>query len=374
MSQSSTSTHTVNTGVVDASGIRKAFLGFTGRYKRASIVDVLDVCTLVEAVILYDRLIMTNGLTFSGSRTGRPGPEPRQYEDPLQAFITAGVLVIESEPSKPVQPARERPDQRWGGSSERRYAGPDSASATNPQDAWYETGRIVGAEMKHQCSAVAMLRQRPYYEAQGQTSEQHSVCDLVAHYSELRDVLLRIREDTRIPMVAYGVAPLPPLALEVFRAASTPGELLVRTLELRDRYARLRDSLRQLRQDLADPRTPPTDKLKAIRSWERSWATLNQHKQAGMIEIANATVETLDIRKSLDTIGIDSLKLDKILQRAIELSAHLFYRWRVRLLHDSARNYLRTSDHGLNSEVRRFIGRELTEDDYQLLRQLGVVR
>jgi len=281
-------------------------------------------------------------------------------------------LVAEPEPSKPVQPVGKRPN-RAGGPAERRPAGWDSTSAINSEDAWYETGRIVGAEIKHRCSAVAMLRQRPYYEVQGQTCEQHSVCDLVGHYRELKDVLLRVRNQTRIPLVRYGVAPLPPLALEVLKAASTPNEMLVRTLELRDQYTRLRDSLRQLREDLADPQTPPADKLKAISSWERSWATLNERRHAGMIEIANATVDTLDLRKSLSTIGVDSFKLEKIIQHAIEHSARLFYRWRIRLLHRSAKNYLMTSDHSLNTEVRRLIGREFTREDYQLLQQLGVV-
>jgi hypothetical protein len=205
-----------------------------------------------------------------------------QWNAFLRPLVDAGVLVEEVGYARPLD-IGDKPQRQQGNWSR-------SETALLLEDAWFETGRLLGAERTYGCSALPMLRQRSYYEKYGSTLEEHSVWNLVGQYKNLSDALVKIRESSCLGLTPYVVAPIPPIALLLLERSRNTEELIQRSLELRDDYTDLRKSLCSLRAELADPDVMPKSKMRAISSWKQSWSTLDKYKnQISLIEIGNAS-------------------------------------------------------------------------------------
>ena len=243
--------------LVDYGGIAKTVNDLYGRF---SILQFLDFCSLTEGIVLHDRLIMVGAKQL-----------PKKWEAALKPLIDHNVLIPEPSPSRPMYLGM-RPD---------RGEGFDSRLGFTSEDAWYETGRLIGAEQKHHISTLPFARQKPFYEKSAHTVEDHSVCNLIGQYDGFSEALQRIRESTRLPIHPYLTIPIPPIPLLVLKRSNKPEDLLLNTLEIREEYEKLRNSLRSLREDLGDPQVQVKRKLKLIESWKKSWKTLEVTVQGG---------------------------------------------------------------------------------------------
>lgn len=155
---------------------------------------------------------------------------------------------------------------------------------------WYETGRLLGAEKQYHCSALPLLRQKPFYERSAYTIEDHSVCNLMSKYQKLSMALESMRHSTRLPIQPYITIPIPPVPLLVLQRSQHTGDLVKSALETREKFAHLRDSLRVLREEFAEPSMSPQKKMRALNSWKKSWRTLDKyHEQSSFIDIATAS-------------------------------------------------------------------------------------
>ena len=345
------------TALVDYSGLGKTVNYLLTGFKEFSIVNFLDFCTILEAVVLYDKLIVV----------GDPKKENDNFFGPLKELSKNGILEHESQRSRIAKIPRpfSREQRSYYSHS---YSRSKKDELINIEDAWFETGRIIGAEREYGCSALALLRQKPLYEKYAYVSEEHSVCDLIGHYKSLKEALLNIRESTSYSK--YFVVPVPPISLIILQNSKNSYELFNMALDLRDKYKKLRNSLKQLREDLADDSISPRKKLKLIKSWQKSWKTLEKYHQCSFFEIANTTNQLVNIDKALDGFDIDSLRLDKIIKLLLSYGENIYRSWRGRILHNTAENYLSTANAEVNKEIKKLFKYEITAKDIEYLKLL----
>jgi hypothetical protein len=335
--------------LVDYSGVAKTVNDLQGRF---SLLQLLDLCVLVEGIVLYEQLIMI------GTRK-----LPDMWEPVLKPLLENNVLVLEQKKSRPIELAG-RPNRRDGF---------DSRTGYSLEDAWYEAGRLLGAEKEHHCPSLALLRQKPFYKKNGYVGEDHSICDLFGRYQQFSDAIQTIRKQTQLPIQPYIVVPIPPIPLMVLKRSQRPDEFMTNALSIRDEFRVLRSSLKALREDLADPFTPPLQKRKAIESWNKSWLSLGKYNDASsMVEVALASNNLVDYAGAVGGLGLDSIKWSNLIEKIIQKSADAFYKWRVRLLHKAAKFYLKTSDGEINREVERIFHYEISRQDIDGLKNAGI--
>jgi hypothetical protein len=386
--------------VVDTSAIHKTIASVItcstwtskGLSRTAPLMEFLDFCSLVEGIVLHDHLIAIkseagktrevglhlgefssqnkleshdNNLAWRPESLQRPkhltkntikSSDVANWNEFLKPLVAAGVLVEEPGYASPLS-IGDRPER-----CKDHLSG--SSSSLLHEDAWFETGRLLGGERAYKCSALPMLRQRFFYEKYGNTKEEHSVWNLAGQYKSIADALTKLRESTCVGLRSYALAPIPPIALLLLERSRNPGELLQRSLELRDDYADLRQSLSALRADLADPGVVPNAKLRAIKSWKKSWESMDRYKnEPSRIEIGITSTGYIDFGNSLDGLGFDSLNVQKIIERLMAFGVRSAYSWRVRLLHQAARQYLSTPDSVLLDGFYRLFGRHIQRED-----------
>jgi hypothetical protein len=340
--------------LVDFSGFCKTLGGLSSSF---SLLEFVDYCAILEGMVLHDRLIVI------GNSYGI-----EKWNELLDPLEKAGVIHKYGKSTKIFSPG-EPPGQVRSEvdfnveSMNRRYKRNKIARSTHT-DSWYEAGRLLGAEKQLGCTSLSLIRQGPYYEKYSQARPQHTVTNLLAKYRDLSDALLEIRKQNRLLYDQFILVPIPPIPLLAFKRSKSFDEILVRTLEIREDFRKLRESLRLLRADLHDETIPPVKKKMIINSWQKSWKTLGKYyEQSSFVEIGNRALDVPDLNKAIDDIGIDSVKLTSILKLLLSASSKLYYSWRVRILHDIARKYLQAPDSELNHEIYKLFGTTVEAQD-----------
>lgn len=307
----------------------------------------MDLCAFVEAVSLHDRIRMIGKLSD-------------KFHELFGPLFEAGVLIQHPTETRPIHPPRDHfvptsRDPYW----EEDYRGSDE------ENAWYETGRLNGAERQLGITALPMLRQRRYYTVAAQVPLHHSVCDLMGHYHDLGDMLQRLSESTRIWPVHFTIVPIPPIALEVIKISKSPEDFVRRSLEVREGYESIRLRLAELRATLADPSISPWSKRQYIDKWTKSWATLNRYESSPQaLEFAYTSLGLLDQKITPSVDWQVSLRLSDLLISLAKVVGRRLDEWRVRVLHQTASRYLKTSDSTLAVEIERLFGRQPTSSEF----------
>lgn len=337
--------------LVDYSGLGKTVRGIRESF---SMPNFFDFCSFIEGVILYDKLMLVGSLE---ARAKVPAGAVNNIDEALKPLLHE-MILIEDEGELQALDLGTPPSRKTR----------DRKTKMSVQDAWYETGRLLAAEQKYRIPSLPLLRQKVFYEKTAHVVEDHSICDLFGKHKDLDSVLSRIRKSTLLPTAEYISVPIPTLPLAVLQRSRNIADLPIVTLEVRDEYKPLRASLRDLRQTLADLSIAPSEKLRAIESWMKSWKTLARYEsQASFFEMATASNNMIDISKSLGGIGLDSIKWSKIIETIIGLFEKSFYEWRIRQLHKSAKNYLATSEVEFSKEIYRLFGYQISDVDREAL-------
>lgn len=343
----------ISKALVDWSGFGKTIGDVQGSF---SLLEFLDYCTVLEGLILYDELVPV-GKQLEG-----------KWEEEIQLLYAAGVLSKQNVNSKPAN-VGPRPDNQFG----RPPHGEIDVARSNIVDSWYETGRLIGAEKSTGISALPLLRQRNTYEKFATVKEEHTFCNLIAQHKDLSHALQELRRQSRLYMEPYYVVPIPPIPLMVLERSSSKKGFLNSALEIRDEFTSLRLALTELRDLLNNPDVSLSEKSKYRLSWEKTWGTLGKYKDSAFsFDLADASKNKINIERSLDGIGLDSLSLTKIIEKAISETGELLRRKRIRILHKAAKNYITASDGDINRHIRKFYNREVTEQDFKRLEMFGI--
>jgi hypothetical protein len=344
----------VSRALVDWSGFGKTIGDVQGGF---SLLEFLDYCTVLEGVILYDELVPV------GARI------KDKWETEINLLQAAGVLSNEEVKSTPAD-VGPRPDDR----ARFRYSRVNvNIARSSLVDSWYETGRLIGAEKVTGISTLPMLRQRSMYEKYALIKEEHTFCNLIAQHKDLSHALQELRRNARLSMAPYYIAPIPPVPLMVLERSTRKEDFLKNALEIRDEFSSLRLALTELRELLDSPDASLAEKIKYRYSWEKVWGTLGKYKDSPYsFDLADASKDKISIERSFDGIGLDSLALTKIVEKAISEASELFRRKRIRMLHKAAKNYITSSDGHINRQIIRFYNCEVNEKDFEHLKQYGI--
>jgi hypothetical protein len=344
----------VSQALVDWSGFGKTIGDVQGGF---SLLEFLDYCTVLEGIILYDELIPV------GEKLND------KWETEINLLQAAGLLSKEEVKSKPAD-VGPRPDDR----NRTPYSHPNTNIARSGLvDSWYETGRLIGAEKATGISALPLLRQRSTYEKYALVKEEHTFCSLVAQHKDLSYALQELRKKSRLAMVPYYVVPIPPVPLMVLERSTRKEDFLQSALAIREEFASLRHALTDFRELLDSPDVSLAEKVRYRSSWEKVWGTLGKYKDSPYsFDLADASKDKISIERSLDGIGMDSIALTKIVEKAISETSELFRRKRIRMLHKAAKRYIESSDGHLNRQIARFYNCEVSERDFDYLKQYGI--
>lgn len=349
---SSNNSHYKSQALVDWSGLGKTIGDVQGSF---SLLEFLDFCTVIEGIILYDELIPV------GKQI------PNKWEEEITLLQQHGVLSGREIQSKAAD-LGDRPEIR----GKRNLLHRDNASYSTLIDAWYETGRLIGAETATGISSLPLLRQRPLYEKHARVREEHTFFNLISQYKELSHALQALRNSLRVTLRPYHIIPIPPVALMVMRRSQQKHEFLTRSLEVREEFSTLRSGLTELREVLDSADMTVQEKVRYRVSWMKTWGTLGKYKDSRFsFDLADAAKEKISVERSLDGIGIDSLSLTKLIELALTKSIDLFYRRRIRILHTAAKKYLQDSDGQMNGNIARLYNHQFSERDFDTLRGLG---
>jgi hypothetical protein len=345
-----------NDAIVDYAGILKTVGDLQDRF---SLMNLLDYCVIVEGLVLHNRLVMVGSTPHAASAESRVG---RTISEKLKPWLDEGVLVFDTEPAPLQDIQRMTNDLVTIGNSTR-----DAQSQYRRlENAFFETGRLVAAEKARRRPALPLLRQAPYYERSANVPQDHAVCNLIGKYRTLKDALESMRDNTRLQLQPYIAVPVPPLALSALQKCKHPQDILTAALELRQQFRKLRDALGDLRELLLDPAVPPSKKTDHIASWQRTWQTLDDWTRgAALLQLANSSNEMLDANKMFDGLDVEDVKWSVLVKKLLEKAERGWHSWRIRMLHRTARNYINTSDHAMNSLVETVFQHRIVQADVQ---------
>lgn len=344
----------ISKALVDWSGFGKTIGDVQGGF---SLLEFLDYCTVLEGIILYDELVPV------GKRL------QDKWEEEIELLQANGVLSKEEVNSKPAN-VGPKPDDRNRIQNHRISV---DVARSGLIDSWYETGRLIGAEKESGISSLPLLRQRSTYEKYASVKEEHTFCNLIAQHKDLSHALQELRRYSRLAIVPYYIVPIPPVPLMVLERSKRKEDFLKSALEVRDEFSALRVALTELRELLDSPDESLSNKIKYRSSWEKTWGTLGKYKDSSFsFDLADASKDKINIERSLDGIGLDSLGLTKIVEKSIAEATELFRRKRIRVLHKAAKNYIVASDGHINRQIRRFYNSEVNERDFKDLKQFGI--
>lgn len=348
-----------NDAIVDYAGMLKTVGDLQDRF---SLMNLLDYCVIVEGLVLHNRLVMVGASEHARSEESRLGGKIREK---LRPWLDEGVLVFDTEPT-PLQDVRAMTNDLV--TIGNRTRGGQSRDIML-EDAWFETGRLVASEKARRRPALPLLRQAPYYERSAHVPQDHAVCDLIGKYRTLKDAIESIRDNTRLALQPYMAVPIPPLALSALQRCRHPDDILVVALELRQKYRKLRDALSELRELLLDPAVSPNKKHDHIESWQRTWRSLEDYtRSAALLQLANSSNEMLDANKMFDGLDVEDIKWSIIVKKLLEKAERGWHSWRVRMLHRTAKQYLKTSDQAINAIIETVFKHRVNQEDVQKVR------
>ena len=335
----------LSSALVDNQGFTKTLIALDDEF---SLMEFLDLCTILEGITVHDQLVLVGEKDLSAKHL-------------LKSHFSEGVLTRfdnEFEPSFPNRFKKHSIPLDYG-RAKRRVA------KSTFKDAWYESARLYGAEQASGLTAMALLRQKPFFEEARETSAHDRVCNLFTQYEELSDALQKLRDSAYISSKnEYVSAPIPPIPLIVMKGCNSLKDVLEKSLEVREEYKELRDSLTELRATLDDFDVPAKENLKAKEAWKKRWATLDRYKdKAASIDLATASLDSINANNAIDDLDVDSVRIDKIIQHVLNFTKHGVRRWRVRLLHKTAESYLKEPHRELMGHIKRIFDYELTSKE-----------
>ena len=224
---------------------------------------------------------------------------------------------------------------------------------------------MLTAENELKVPSLPLIRQRDFYERHAKVHEEHSICNLIGKYDDLKKSLENLRNQPTLHLKNYLSVPLPPLAIQIFAMSSNIEAVFENALEVREQYTKLRKSLSQLREDLLDPSIPPFKKNKYINLWKKSWDSLlayNSSNTNSTLDLATAN-QVFDINKAISGEWGNVLKPSSILNIMLKYGDNAINKWKVRALHKTAKLYGTTSDKDIHLIIKNIFNYELTVKD-----------
>jgi hypothetical protein len=340
----------------------------------------LDLCGVIEACVLNERLLMVASETQAGRMMDA---SPFVNDLMLESGLVVGLSV--KAPMESLMRQFDRIGQRV------RAATANISPWIYPNDAedqarlaadlaivegvfWEETLEVPYLPTAQQSASFAST--------QALTSRQL----LYLRYAEGRDRLLEVRRREEIESPSL---PVPPIALEVLRRSADLEDISTQTLVQRDKLARLRAIRRELDELTRDRTVAPGRKRSKRQAFERHWrkeveSELGEGSGEAVIGFpATATrmdqiAEWLDASASVTQCApvphvqaaAFASKVLATVMRAGQQGVDWLQGAPFRVLGTHLRHALRTSPAAIDATVQRLFRYEVTEADLQLAGRL----
>jgi hypothetical protein len=338
---------------------------FSGLTEDPDLFHMLQFVTLAEAAVLRNKLIIVDVHDDDDDAEERRSSK-LLVESYILPLIDSGAAVIEGlKLPRRASPPRASVDKSGPGIT---IAAEDDVFARVVLMA----GHSLSAERLRNQPSVTLPMQQSVYEMSANVRADHSVCDLSGHYRSLAKALADLRQHARVDPVEYDVVPLPPIGLEVFRAASDIDQLPMAVMDVRDHYSDLRARLGELKVILDDPSVSLQRKLKLRAKWSDSWKKLgSQFDFSGALGLANTNSAIYKLAPEVPgAMALSPSAWIHLLTTVLEQGSELWSRWRLRTLHRSLRNYVKAPDRALGGSVERIIRRSVTADEIRDVREV----
>lgn len=327
------------------------------------VIYFLDLCTGIEAAVLYDELYAV--------RSTR-GPGDGALIDPL--VETGAIKLLVASSPDPVETTRKifaRPRMMELEGKLRRRTWLDQADmdlAIIAKTAASGLALELAMEEDFDCSLVLSPRQVPLYlKLEPVERDEQVIADierqLANKYKQMKESLMAIRRE--IAYHALERIPLPPIAFEAMQLSNTFDELGARVIDLRKRYAPLRRKMSQLRDVIADRDESVTNRIRQFHAIKTDIARTIEYPKP---ESAPALIEIAeDAAKITEGVGSayggDPLKASRAAAPLLKLVDNLAWRLRMRPLLITSRKYMNSSVQAFAESTRVLFGHNLDVTD-----------
>jgi hypothetical protein len=339
---------------------------FEGLNEEPDLFHALQFVTLSEAAVLRDHLIVAAMHDGSAEQRAERDSERAIVEQFMQPLIEAEAVRIEEVqiPQSTRVPIRE-------------YEAFSNALVVQAQDdplanMAVMAGRSLIAERLRSKPSTNLPLQQMFYEMSANVRGDHSICDLSGHYRSLATALDELRQGLRVNAAAYEVVPLPPIGLEVFRAARSIDHLPGAILMVREKFADLRMRLRTLQEFLDDQSVSPMKKRTLMNKWMDGWKNLDsKYELTSAVGVANTNSAIYKLAPDVPgAMALDPSSWIKLITTVVQQWPDLWTRWRLRALHRTLDSYMKSPDRALGEAVEKVIDRPVTDDEVRDMREL----
>ena len=188
---------------------------------------------------------------------------------------------------------------------------------------------------------------------------------LAETYADLKDLLLQERSQ----LDGHAQLDLPPLAIEVFRRASTADDLGDVVLEVRRKFERLRRYFRDLNETLESPKVPLRAKATEAAKLRRAIQSLSNQEASGpdgvttLVSFARRANDVAPFEKISKGLALENLSLGKLIVLLLAAAEEAYWKFKLKPLHAIRTRYLDLSSKDIRDSVKKHFNYEVSGRD-----------
>jgi hypothetical protein len=260
---------------LDASALAKTSFSLKRKF---SLIELLDLCSITEQLVLRDAIILT--------RSVYQVPQPMLEQ--ITPWLNSDAILIAPSNPKPIK-VSEAPNTPIFTSH------PDVANheKTTQQDAYRESGRLLGAQEAFKRSAMPLIRNFKTYDTLTKPKFSQLAFDHVARYQDDVDDLQKLLQELNKGIPNYVHMNFPPIALKILREAKSFDDIIKLSLQYRVAYSGLRKKMSEFEEMFRDPSIPPIKKMKEKQKWINAWNENQKDFRDQYMVLANGLVGIL---------------------------------------------------------------------------------
>ncbi|MBL8100757.1 MAG: hypothetical protein JNK81_16365 [Anaerolineales bacterium] len=314
--------------------------------------DILDFSCILESIALNDKIVF-----FDFESDENKSEQRKPLMELFEPFMSEGAIEIHPFPKIEEQDSEET-----------RQPDPNAKVVRVEDDPTLEfvleAMNTVTAEKTFNCPGFLLMLHQPIYESHADVANDHEICNLSVKYESFKETLYKYRTQSQLPKAKYRTLPIPPIANFALRKCKNIHEAVDSALYTRKKFSQLRNSLKELRGVLEDDTLSPKKKHGEIVSWTKSWNTLQKvTDDSGYIQVADTNDYLLKGTDLLIQASSSIYDWKKVVAELFEQIQNMFYRWRVRSLHDIGNRYKKTPNNEINKHAERILGKPIEDNE-----------
>jgi hypothetical protein len=340
-----------NIGLLDARGTGQILHTLSYKFRA---IEFADFCTIAEEIVLRDSILLI----------GKFDKLPRPLRGFLQPLVNEGVFTVHRTPFS----VPHLPEDRVRLEVTARAVNSGLTDATST-DASFEARRLLGAEASTGFVATPLLRQLQHFGLVQRPRFEHTVWDLASQYRKLSNAALdfrrRYNQFSGVPSIR-----IPPIALLAIQRSANYEDIIPEVLQLRDEFAELRASLREVQERLLSGRLSPAQAIELEQNWRSEWERVsegfgaNQSLALGRtsLRLLQDGVKLVTAAAKFEYAGLADVALNWIRPTLAQIGA-----MQMRPVHRPIFNYLQTADYDMKQAVARLFQYDFVRLEREML-------